>query len=106
MEVIDRYIYTVVQKLPQQQRAEIEMELRGLIEDMLEERVHGGGNPPEQVKEVLLELGDPRDLAAKYRGYQKYLISPELFYPYISVLKLVMFALFIAITVVYVVESI
>lgn len=38
MELIDRYVYAVVQKLPEQQRNDIRKELYGLIEDMLEER--------------------------------------------------------------------
>lgn len=90
MEMIDRYIYGVTQKLPQAQRKDIADELRGLIEDMLEERVGGGNITKSDVEEVLLELGSPRELADKYRGKKKYLIGPELFEPYILVLKIVL----------------
>lgn len=34
MEMIDRYIYAVTQRLPEQQRADIKQELIGLIEDI------------------------------------------------------------------------
>lgn len=38
MDLINRYIYAVTQKLPESQRADIEKELQGLVEDMLEDQ--------------------------------------------------------------------
>lgn len=73
MEVIDRYIYAVTQRLPEHQREDIHRELQSLIEDMLEERKPTGQASKEEVEEVLLELGPPNELAAKYRGYERYL---------------------------------
>lgn len=90
MEQVSRYIYAVTQKLPKQQRADIEQELRGLIEDMIEERVRGGEDAASAVEQVLLELGNPHDLAAKYRGEPRYLIGPLLFDTYLSVLKIIL----------------
>ena len=43
MDLINRYIYAVTQKLPESQRADIEKELHGLIEDMLEDREQASG---------------------------------------------------------------
>ena len=43
MDLINRYIYAVTQKSPESQRADIEKELHGLIEDMLEDRGAGVG---------------------------------------------------------------
>lgn len=80
MEMIERYIYAVTQKLPQSQREDIAVELRGLIEDMVEERV-GDTADEKVVEEVLLELGSPREMALKYTGKKRYLIGPELFEP-------------------------
>lgn len=88
--MINRYIYAVTQKLPQAQREDIAKELQGLIEDMLEERVQGEKVVDKDVEEVLLELGNPKHLAQKYRGTKKYLIGPEFFDAYILVLKIVM----------------
>lgn len=88
METIERYIYAVTQKLPHSQRDDIAKELRSLIEDMLEERVQDGQGIEEHVEEVLLELGEPRKLAEKYRESKRYLIGPELFDPYMMVLKI------------------
>lgn len=79
MEMVDRYIYAVIQRLPQPQREDIAEELRSLIEDMLEERVHGRGITNKDEEEVLMELGNPKHLAQKYRGGKRYLISPEYF---------------------------
>lgn len=105
MEMMERYIYAVVHKLPEQQRAEIEKELRGLIEDMLEERCGGNRPTPQDLEQVLMELGNPRELAAKYRGYASYLIGPRYFYAYLTVLKMVGFALLIGVTIASVVDA-
>ncbi|MBT2684702.1 hypothetical protein [Bacillus sp. ISL-37] len=105
MEMIEKYIYAVTHRLPQSQRADIAMELRGLIEDMLGERTNGRPTSQEDVEGVLLELGHPKDLAEKYRGSKRYLIGPELFHPYLTVLKIVFFALLVAMSVVFVIES-
>lgn len=106
MEMIDKYIYAVTHRLPQSQRADIAQELRGLIEDMLAERTNGHPVDQEDVESVLIELGHPKDLADKYRGSKRYLIGPELFHSYISVLKIVFFALLVAMSVVFIIESI
>lgn len=89
MEMINRYIYAVTQKLPQAQREDIAEELRGLIEDMLEERIGIRNKTESDVEEVLLELGNPRELADNYRGAKRFLIGPELFDTYLLILKIV-----------------
>ena len=83
--MIDRYIYDVTRRLPKNQRQDIDAELRGLIEDMVEER----SPQPEKsdLEAVLTELGRPSALAAKYRGSKRFLIGPELFDVYFLVLK-------------------
>lgn len=105
MEMIEKYIYAVTHRLPQSQRADIAKELRGLIEDMLGERTNGGPAVQEDVEGVLLELGNPKDLAEKYRGSSRYLIGPELFHPYVTILKIVFFALLAAMSVVFIIQS-
>lgn len=84
MEVIDRYVYAVVKRLPEKSRAEVERELRANIEDMLPD-------PCEEadIHKVLLKLGNPAELAEQYRETKRYLISPELYGNYIYVLKIV-----------------
>ncbi|WP_208586876.1 HAAS signaling domain-containing protein [Gracilibacillus suaedae] len=106
MEMIDRYIYAVTQKLPQSQRKDIAEELRSLIEDMLEERVQGENVTVNDVEEVLMELGNPRQLAQKYKGTKNYLIGPELFDSYMLVLKIVLISTAIAISITFIIKTI
>lgn len=91
-DLIERYLYAVTRRLPKEQRADIEKELAGLIEDMLAQKAADGEPSAEDVKTVLLELGKPADLAAKYRGSKNYLIGPDYYSLYITVLKIVLAA--------------
>ncbi len=84
-EMIDRYVYDVTRRLPQAQRADIEKELRTLIEDML-----AGKESEKDVTLVLIELGRPSELAAKYRGTKRYLISPAMYSTYELIVKIVL----------------
>jgi hypothetical protein len=88
-DLIDRYVYQVIKRLPQTQRTDIEAELRGLIDDMLSARGSAGR---DDVIAVLRELGRPAELAAKYSGSKRHLIGPEYFDIYLLVLKIVLAA--------------
>lgn len=90
MELVERYIYAVTQKVSPSQRSDIAKELRSLIEDMLEEQTHGKVVSEGDIEAVLMELGNPKELARQYRGTKKYLIGPELFNSYITILKIVL----------------
>lgn len=91
-DLTQRYLYAVTKRLPAAQRADIEKELRGLIEDMLVDRTGEDEPTQKDVTEVLLELGKPAELAAKYRGSKNYLIGPDYYSLYIMVLKIVLAA--------------
>ncbi len=88
----DRYVYAVIKHLPRSQRADIEQELRGLIEDMLAEKA--GENAPTRgnVIDVLTELGRPDLFAARYQDSSRCLIGPEYFEEYALLLKIVLAA--------------
>jgi hypothetical protein len=105
-ELIKRYTYAVTQRLPEGQRLDIEKELSGLIEDMLEERLEGREATRKDVEAVLIELGDPAVLADKYRGHPRYLIGPEIFPAYMRILKIVFFAVGVSMLVVFAIQSI
>ena len=49
-ELINRYVYEVTRRVPKEQRDEIELEMRELIGDMLEELT---------LDQVFAKLGDP-----------------------------------------------
>ncbi|MBG0564292.1 permease prefix domain 1-containing protein [Actinoplanes aureus] len=77
--LIDRYVYTVLRRVPEQQRADIDRELRTSIEDAVEARVDGGSTRDAAIEQTLVELGDPDRLADGYADRPLYLIGPELY---------------------------
>jgi hypothetical protein len=82
--LIERYVYDVVRRLPELSRTEVEKELKANIADMLPE------NPSQEaVEKTLASLGAPAKLAEQYRTKPRYLISPAVFDEYLTVLKLV-----------------
>jgi hypothetical protein len=82
--IVERYIYAVTKRLPENMRAEVKEELHANITDMLSK------NPTdEEIDKVLHELGHPRELAKNYRGEERYVISPLFFDDYLQVLKIV-----------------
>lgn len=86
--LIDRYLYDVTKRLPEKMRGDVERELRSNIEDMLSDHP-----TDEEIERVLTQLGSPAKLAVSYHPNPRYLISPEYFDDYLSVLKIVAFTL-------------
>jgi len=92
MSLIDRYVAEVGRHLPEKDRADIEAEIRSMLEDMLEERKQAGRSVDEKmIAEVLEELGDPRLLASQYAPSKRYLIGPGWYDVYIKTLQRVLF---------------
>ncbi len=82
---IERYIYAVTKRLPEEVREEVKNELQANINDMLPE------NPSdEDIEKVLKTLGHPRVLAKNYETKERYVISPWFYADYIYTLKIVM----------------
>jgi hypothetical protein len=71
---------------------------------MLDERMQGDQPTVKEIEAVLIELGNPQDLAMKYRGHNRYLIGPELFDTYLVVLKIVGYSILIGLSVVFAIE--
>ena len=61
-ELINRYIYQVVRRLPRDQRGEVSLELQELIGDMLE----AGAS----AEEVLSKLGESGEICGKVSGQE------------------------------------
>jgi len=80
--LVDRYVYTALRRVPEQQRADIDRELRASIEDAVDARVDAGEERDAAVTATLTELGDPDRLADGYAGRQGYLIGPEVYAPW------------------------
>ena len=77
--LIDRYVFTVLRRVPERQRPDIERELRASIADAVDARVEAGEPETAAVEAVLLELGDPDRLADGYADRRQYLIGPDVF---------------------------
>ncbi|KOR78926.1 hypothetical protein AM232_10965 [Bacillus sp. FJAT-21352] len=85
MELIELYIQEVTRRLPEKNRADIALELQSTIEDMLPEDY-----TEQDVKTVLLKLGDPVTLASGYRDRPMHLIGPRYYDVYINLLKMIL----------------
>ena len=92
MELIDRYVYDVTRRLPSAQAPAVETKLRGRIVDMLSAASLSGLDETAAIESVLKELGHPALLADSFRGVERHLIGPGLYYLYELVLKIVLLA--------------
>jgi hypothetical protein len=89
MELIKRYIYAVVKRLPKKQREDIEKELGSTIFDALEDKFgKSAGYTDEQIRIVLKQLGPPWILSSGYQKNSGYIIGPELTNTYYMVIKI------------------
>lgn len=80
-EMVKRYIYEVVKRMPPDSKDDIRMELQALIEDMCaEEQI--------TVEEALQKLGSPDEFANRYWENSNYLIGPEYYDNYLWVMKI------------------
>jgi hypothetical protein len=91
MNLIDTYVSEVGRHLPKKTRADIEAEIRSILQDMLEERSQKTGKPvdEEMTLEVLKVYGAPEKVAATYLG-ERYLIGPRLYPIFMTVLRIVL----------------
>ncbi|MFD2444784.1 hypothetical protein ACFSO7_12490 [Bacillus sp. CGMCC 1.16607] len=85
MNLIELYIQEVTRRLPEKNRADIALELRSTIEDMLPDEFS-----EEDVKVVLTKLGNPAILASGYRDRPMHLIGPCYYDVYINLLKMIL----------------
>lgn len=92
-DLVERYIYAVVRRLPEEERKDVSLEINEMISSMLAERAGSGESEEEQVRAVLNELGNPEELARNYSNVAKNcLIGEPHFSLYKRVLKIVLIA--------------
>jgi len=79
-ELFDSYAGEVAVYLPRKIRSDVEIEIRSLLEDALEDRCQAEGQEPDEamVMDVLKEFGPPSDMAASYKPVN-YLVGPRFF---------------------------
>ena len=86
-DIIERYIYTVTKSMPDKIKQDVSNEIRTLIDDIIKERFSNSDYKINDIKNILMEIGNPYELAYKYdNGYNKCLIG----YPYYIYYKLVL----------------
>lgn len=87
----DRYVELAMRGTAPDARADLELELRGLIDDSIEARLESGevDRPTAEVA-ALTELGDPARLAERYRGRPSHLIGPAYFHQWWGLLRLLL----------------
>lgn len=85
VDLVERYVHQVGRYLPPNERAEVESELRSLIQDQLDDR-YGGMASKDEIASVLVEFGHPHEMAASY-SRDRYLVGPDLYPIMIMVLK-------------------
>jgi len=91
MDLIDRYIAAIRRNLPRNRAEDIAAELRDLFATRVEDQEDALGRAlsPDEVKALLKEFGHPLVVAARYRRHQ-WLIGPNVFPFYLSVLRIVL----------------
>ena len=90
----ERYIYAATRGLPRASRADIEQELRTLIDDLLEERCAGREPTEKDLRVVLTDLGTPAEIREKYNPRPaRGLIGPDYYPQYQWALAVVLGAL-------------
>lgn len=85
--LIERYVHQVGTYLPPKERADIEQELRSLIQDQLDDR-YGGEPTQAEISAVLMEFGHPHLMASSYRRAE-YLIGPDSYLQMMRFLRVV-----------------
>lgn len=86
----ERYVSAAMRTVPDDQRADLEAELRASIQDLVDARV-GSGEPATTAEiTVLTELGDPELLAASYTDRRLYLIGPRYYLMWWRLLKVLL----------------
>lgn len=101
MKLIDRYVIEVGKHLPLLKgREDIEKELHSTLEDMLEDRSQKTGRPVDDTMELelLKEYGAPQKVAETYNP-TPYLIGPRLFPTFLLLLKIVIGAVVLGLTI-------
>lgn len=90
MNMIDLYIAETGRHLPAKNRADLQQEIRSLIEDAIDDAAASQGRPRDEtlVAEVLTRFGPPEKMAASYNP-PPYLIGPSWYPAYFTVLKIV-----------------
>ncbi|WP_278313864.1 hypothetical protein [Lolliginicoccus levis] len=85
-DLSDRYAWAVARHVPAALRADIDSDVRALIESAIARQDER--DPIKAEHDALVELGDPHRLAAEYTGAPQHLIGPAFYFDYLRLIKL------------------
>ncbi len=88
--LVDRYVTSAVQNVPERRRADVAREIRTAIAELVEQRLESGEPEDLAIRESLNELGNPTKFAAAYEDTPRHLIGPGWYPTYILLLKKVL----------------
>jgi hypothetical protein len=97
MKQVNIYIEEVVKYLPRQLKEEVKKDLTSQIMDMIEE----SEGDDKAINAILESMGSPKALADRYLNKEKGLIGPRYYDAYITIVKIVMFALALAFSITF-----
>lgn len=83
----DRYVFAVLRRIPEAQRADLERELRSSVADLIDARRDAGDSAAQAETAALLELGDPDRFADRVTDRPQYLIGPATYSSWLRLLK-------------------
>ncbi|WP_271986026.1 permease prefix domain 1-containing protein [Pseudoclavibacter terrae] len=86
----ERYVSAAMRTVPDDQRADLEAELRASIQDLVDARTEAGEQTTVAEAAVLTDLGDPELLAASYTDRKLYLIGPRYYLMWWRLLKVLL----------------
>lgn len=87
----DRYVEAALRGTRSDERADLELELRGLIDDGIDAAVTADGTSRDDAEiATLTELGDPSRLADRFRGRTAQLIGPAIYHQWLGLLKILL----------------
>jgi hypothetical protein len=91
MDLIDRYLSAIRRNLPARNADDIVAELRDALASRIEDREEELGRPltPGETEAIIKDFGHPLVVAARFRK-QQWLIGPDVFPFYLSVIRIVL----------------
>ena len=102
MQLVDKYIYAIGQKLPIDARDEIKRELKSLLLDEIEESY--GKSPSEiEIEKVITDFGSPSKVASRYRN-KNVAIDGKFTNLFFMIIKIIIFAMVISFSVIFIID--
>ncbi len=101
MKLLEQYIYAIGKHLPYKTRDDIKKELHGSLLDEIEAK-YGQAPTEKQLEEAIMQYGTPREVANRYKG-DHLVIGRGYTDLFFFIAKLIVFALSIAFTVLFIV---